>query len=50
MGETLGGFVCGPDSFVGGRRGPDLDGIELAAVAGVMSVSACVLCCECVSR
>ena len=38
MGETRSGFVYGPGSFVGGRRGPDLDGIELAAVAGVMSV------------
>ena len=37
-GEPFWGFGLGAASFVGGRRGPDLDGIELAAVAGVMSV------------
>ena len=42
MGVTLGGFVYGPGSFVGGRRGPELDGIELAAVAGLVWFKRCV--------
>ena len=40
MRETRSGCREGQGSFVGGRRGAEVDLIELAAVAGVMSVSA----------